>query len=95
MSNSLWIKNSAAECFEKLKEVFVDNPKSREHVFEWQKRYSAGRKEVEDDKHFSRSVTVRMQGKVKKINKSMWKDRILSARMITYKVNTNKKIRQI
>ena len=37
------------ECINLLKKVYGDNLMSRAHVFEWHKRFSDGRKEVEDD----------------------------------------------
>ena len=37
------------ECIKLLKDVYGDNLMSRSRVFEWLKRFSEGREEVEDD----------------------------------------------
>ena len=37
------------ECIKLLKDVYGDNLMSRSRVFEWHKRFSEGREEVEDD----------------------------------------------
>ena len=42
-------KTSPMECIKLLKDVYDDNLMSRSHVFEWHKRFSEGREEVEDD----------------------------------------------
>nr|CAH7729373.1 unnamed protein product [Callosobruchus chinensis] len=52
---------SPSECFQLLKEVFGDNCMSRTRVFEWHKRFSEGREEVEDDERTGRPVTSRIE----------------------------------
>lgn len=50
-----------------LKSVFrdnTDNALTRACVYEWNKRYSGGVKENEDDKHLGRLVTSRSEGEV-------------------------------
>ena len=42
-------KTSPTECIKLLKDVYDDNLMSRSRVFDWHKRFSEGRKEVEDD----------------------------------------------
>ena len=37
------------ECIKLLKDVYGHDLISRSHVFEWHKRFSEGREEVEDD----------------------------------------------
>ena len=37
------------ECIKLLKDVYCENLMSRSRVFEWHKRFSEGRKKVEDD----------------------------------------------
>ena len=37
------------DCIKLLKDVYGDNLMSRSSVFEWHKRFSEGREEVEDD----------------------------------------------
>jgi len=79
-----------------LKELSGDNAMSRARVFVWDKRFSEGREEVEDDERPGRSVTSRTEGNVQKINEIVRKDRRLSIRMIVDMVNINKEtVRQI
>nr|CAH7745967.1 unnamed protein product [Callosobruchus chinensis] len=74
---------SPSECFQLLKEVFGDNCMSRTRVFEWHKRFSEGREEVEDDERTGRPVTSRIEENIKKVNEIVRKDRRLSLRMIS------------
>nr|CAH7754629.1 unnamed protein product [Callosobruchus chinensis] len=59
---------SPSECFQLLKEVFGDNCMSRTRVFEWHKRFSEGREEVEDVERTGRPVTSRIEENIKKVN---------------------------
>ena len=43
------LKKSPTECIKLLKDVYGDNLMSCSCVFEWHKRFSEGREEVEDD----------------------------------------------
>nr|CAH7723476.1 unnamed protein product [Callosobruchus chinensis] len=56
---------------------------SRTRVFEWHKRFSEGREEVEDDERTGRPVTSRIEENIKKVNEIVRKDRRLSLRMIS------------
>nr|CAH7735575.1 unnamed protein product [Callosobruchus chinensis] len=56
---------------------------SRTRVFEWHKRFSEGREEVEDDERTARPVTSRIEENIKKVNEIVRKDRRLSLRMIS------------
>ena len=42
-------KKSPMECIKLLKDVYGDNLMSCSHLFEWHKKFSEGREEVEDD----------------------------------------------
>lgn len=77
------LRKPPSECFQLLKEVFGDNCMSRTRVFEWHKRFSEGREEVEDDERTGRPVTSRIEENVKKVNEIVRKDRRLSLRMIS------------
>lgn len=76
------LKKSATECYQLLKEVFGDNTMSRTCVFEWHRRFSEGREEVEDDERPGRPVTSRTEEKIQKVSEIVRKDRRLSIRMI-------------
>lgn len=78
------------ECLRMLKEVFGENVMSRARVFEWHKRFSEGREEVEDDERPGRPVSVKTEENAQKINEIVRKDRRLSIRMIADMVNINK-----
>lgn len=67
-----------------LNKVFDDNFMSRAHIFEWHRRFSEGRKEVDDDERPDRPVTARIQGKVNEI----WRQ--LNTWMIVDMANTYK-----
>nr|CAH7718695.1 unnamed protein product [Callosobruchus chinensis] len=56
---------------------------SRTRVFEWHKRFSEGREEVEDVERTGRPVTSRIEENIKKVNEIVRKDRRLSLRMIS------------
>nr|CAH7743651.1 unnamed protein product [Callosobruchus chinensis] len=76
-----------------LKEVFGDNCMSRTRVFEWHKRFSEGREEVEDDERTGRPVTSRIEENIKKVNEIVRKDRRLSLRMISDLSNIDRETR--
>ncbi|KAK9753126.1 Cyclic nucleotide-binding domain [Popillia japonica] len=59
-------------------------------MFEWHKRFSEGREEVEDDERPGRPVTVRSEENVQKVSEIMRKDRLLRIRMIGDMLNINK-----
>lgn len=84
------LKKSPTECFLMLTEVFGDNALSRARVFEWHKRFTEGREEVEDDERPGRPVSSRTEGNVQKISDIVRKDRRLSIRIIADMVNINK-----
>jgi len=44
------LKKIATETFNLLHEAYGENTLPRAHVFEWHKRFSEGRVDVEDDK---------------------------------------------
>jgi histone-lysine N-methyltransferase SETMAR len=90
------LKKSPTECFEMLKEVFGDNYMSCARVFEWHRRFSEGREEVEEDERPGRFVSSRTDKNIQKINEIVQKDRRLGIRMIADMVNINKEtVRQI
>ena len=70
------------ECIELLKDVYGDNLMSRSRVFEWHKRFSEGREEVEDDQHPGHPSTSKTEENIQKINEIFRKDRRLSVRII-------------
>ena len=84
------LKKSATECYQLLKEVFGDNTLSRTRVFEWHRRFSEGREEVEDDERPGRPVTSRTEEKIQKVSEIVRKDRRLSIRMIADTLNMDK-----
>jgi hypothetical protein len=65
-------------------------------VFEWYKRFSEGREDVEDDKLSGRPVTVKTDENVEKARSVMRTDRHLGIRMTEEEVNFGKEtMRQI
>ena len=54
------------ECIKLLKDVYGDNLISRSRVFEWHKRFSEGREEVEDDYHPDHHSTLKTNQNIQK-----------------------------
>ena len=77
------------KCLKLLKEVYGDNLMSHSRVFEWHKRFSDGRDEVEDDEHPGRPSTSKTDQNIQKISEIFRKDRRLSVRMIADMVGIN------
>lgn len=69
---------SATENVRLLTEMYGDAVISRPRVFEWYKRFRAGREEVEDDQLVGHSCFLKSDNNISKINKIMRKDRRLS-----------------
>ena len=82
------------ECIKLLKDVYGGNLMSRSRVFEWYKRFSEGREEVEDD-HPGHSSTSKTNQNIQKISDNVRKDRRLSVRMIADMVGNRETVRQI
>ena len=79
------------ECIKLLKDVYGDNLMSRSRMFEWHKRFSEGREEVEDDEHPGRPSTSKTDQNIQKISDIVHKDQRLSVRMIADMVGINRK----
>jgi hypothetical protein len=43
------LKKTATKTYQLLREVYGEDTLSRAHVFDWHRRFSGGRKDVEDD----------------------------------------------
>ena len=84
------------ECIKLLKNVYGDNLMSRSRVFEWHKRFSEGREEVEDDEHPGRPSTSKTNQNIQKSSEIVCKNQRLSVRMIADMVGINREtVRQI
>jgi len=84
------LKKSPTECFKLLTEVYGEVTMSRTRVFEWHKRFSKGREEVDDDEHPGRPSTSKTDENIEKVNEIVRNGRQLSIRMITNMVNIDK-----
>ena len=51
------LRKTPTECFKLLKEIYGENVMSRMQIFEWQKCFQKGCKEVEDDSKTGRPST--------------------------------------
>lgn len=90
------LKKSPTECFKLLTEVYREVTMSRTRVFEWHKRFSEGREEVDDDEHPGRPSTSKTDENIEKVNEIVRNDRRLSIRMIASIINIDKEtVRQI
>ena len=65
-------------------------PFRRSHVFEWHRRFSEGREEVEDDENPGRPSTSKTDQNIQKTSEIYWKERRLSVRMIADLVGIDK-----
>ena len=78
------------ECIKLLKNVYGDNLTSCSRVFEWHKRFSEARAEVEGDEHPGRPSTSKTDQNIQKISEIVRKDQRLSVRKIADIVSINK-----
>lgn len=90
------LNKTATESFRMLTQVYGKECMSRARVFEWHKRFSEGRDDVEDDDRCGRPCTSRTDSIVKRIEQIVQNDRRLSIRMIAEMVSIDKEtVRQI
>ena len=61
------LRKTASECFKLLKEVYGEDVMSRTQIFEWQKCFEKGRKEVKDDPETGRPSTMRTNENITKV----------------------------
>jgi hypothetical protein len=61
------LNKTPTECFRMLTEAYGADCKSRARVFEWHKRFSDSRDDVEDDEHPGRPCTSKTNKNVEKI----------------------------
>jgi hypothetical protein len=90
------LNKTPTECFRMLTEAYGADCMSRARVFEWHKRFSDGRGDVEDDECPGRPCTSKTNENVEKIEQIVRIDRCLSIRMIAETVNVDKEtVRQV
>ena len=77
------------ETFNSLQEVYGDATMSRTRIFEWHKRFSDGREDVEDDPRSGRPTTSRTNENVERVREKVRSDRRLTVRMIADELNMN------
>lgn len=78
------------ETFEMLKAAYGDQTLSRARVFEWHKRFSSGREDVDDDPRPGRPSTSRNSDNVEKVKELVQSDRRLTIRMIADQLTLDK-----
>jgi transposase len=76
------LKKTATETFNMLREAYGENTLSRARVFEWHKRFSEGREDVEDDARPGRPVTMKTEENVEKVRTFVKTNGRLGIRMI-------------
>lgn len=87
---------TATETYKLLKEVYGDECLSRARVFEWFKRFQAGREDVEDDSRPGRPSTSKTGDNIERVGALSRSDRRLSIRAIAETVGIDKEcVRQI
>ena len=68
------------ETLDLLKAVFGEQAMSRTRVFEWHKRFSTGREDVDDDPRPERPSTSRIEANIEKVKELIRSDRRLTIR---------------
>ena len=74
---------TATETLKMLRDVYRDSSMSRTRVFEWNKRFVEGRKDVEDDPKSGRSCTSTIDTNIEKVRQLVHSDCRLTIRIIT------------
>ena len=81
---------SATETYDLLKKVYGDECLSHTQVFEWFKRFKAGREEIGDDQLPGRPSTSKTNANIKKVGEIVRTNRRLSIRAVAELINTDK-----
>jgi len=77
-----------------LCEAYGENALSRAHVFEWHKRFSEGREDVEHDKQCGYLATMKTDENVEKLRTLVRTDHYLGIRMILEELDKDKETLQ-
>ena len=78
------------DCLKLLQEVYGEATMSRARLFEWHKRFTSGREEVEDDPKSGRPSTTKTADNIGKVNELVRSDRRLTVRMMAEELNINR-----
>jgi len=81
---------TASETFQLMQQVYGNDCLSRSNIFVWHKRFSVGRKSLEDDAHTGRPVSVRTPEMIQKIRDFIANDRNASLKMMEEALNINR-----
>ena len=78
------------DCLKLLHEVYGEATMSRARLFEWHKRFTSGREDVEDDPKSGRPSTTKTADNIGKVNELVRSDRRLTVRMMVEELNINR-----
>ena len=78
------------DCLKLLQEVYGEATMSRARLFEWHKRFTSGREEVEDDPKSGWPSTTKTADNIGKVNELVRSDRRLTVRMMAEELNINR-----
>jgi len=84
------LKKTATETLNLLREAYGEDALSKSRVFDWHKRFSEGREDVEDNERSGRPVTIKTDENVERVRALVRTDRRLSIRKIAEMLNMNK-----
>ena len=77
------------DCLKLLHEVYGETAMSRARLFEWHKRFTSGREDVEDDPKSGQPSTTKTAGNIGKVNELVRSDRRLTLCMMAEELNIN------
>ena len=78
------------DCLKLLHEVYGEATMSRARLFEWHKRFTSDREDVEDDPKSGRPSTTKTADNIGKVNELVRSDRRLTVRMMAEELNINR-----
>ena len=84
------LKKTPTECFKLLKEIYGEDMLSKTQIFEWDKRFEKGCKEVEDDPKMGQPSTTRTDENITRVKQLEQSDHRLTVQMISNEQSLNR-----
>ncbi|KAG8228235.1 hypothetical protein J437_LFUL004361, partial [Ladona fulva] len=84
------LKKSPTESYKLLQDVYGESVLSKECAFEWHKRFSEGREDIQDDSRSDHQPSRKTRENVEKVRQLVHSNRRISTRMIANKLGISK-----